>query len=194
MHDVNHQGRVIELFIMFADEIFDLSQENENYITRTNSFGSMDKLKNQSEDIQMSATANNENHTNHQRILYKSATCSSLQPDVSQIRHDISQARLNFFAPNVNTSTNRYYSSYSQPNDVMSPFSQITAASSPANFIHNNRMKRTPSVGHNLMSSSEKPSTSRIYNKHNELSRSSSDIYSHKNMNISITPNSEEHV
>lgn len=143
----------------------------------------------------MPVSVNNENHTNHQRILYKSATCSSIQPDVSQIRQDISQARLNFFAPNVNTSTNRYYSSYTQPNDVMSPFSQITAASSPNNFIHNNRMKRTPSVGHNLMTTTnEKPTTSRIYTKHNELSRSSSDIYSHKNMNISLTPNSEEHV
>ncbi|XP_075680750.1 uncharacterized protein LOC113799632 isoform X2 [Dermatophagoides pteronyssinus] len=255
LYDTNHQSRVIELFILYADRVFVHDIEPVaigSGLHRNSSFGQIDNKKTMetASDSYMKhngETIMNNSHGNRMPQLLKSATCSSIRSDVNQIKHNMNQARFEFFSPSLNQSqqpSQRFYSSssYSPPqivdnlnqksnsnkvftaitnhsnnnvqNDtILSPFSQITASTvGPLNrhvgSLHQHQqqrnVKRIVSDYHLISrtgstqrlpdkSISQNSSPKPIYAKHNELSKSSSDIYSYKNIDFSVNSN-EDHV
>lgn len=218
LFDATHQGRVVELLIIYANEVFIMSDDDEEQesvrlqSTSHNSFhreelhqmkemGAFGKTSLQ----QQVGVGGQENFR-----LLKSATCSSIMsPPNSQSKANIVEARRQFFTSAFNAQQQGPFYKYkpfhvspsassnalslvagsktylTQAEDGLSPFSQLAASSNPASTY---KIKTLTSANYRQASADMPP---QIYSKNNELSKSSSSIYSMKNSLSLITSNED---
>lgn len=220
LFDTNHQSRIIELLIIYSNEVFDIF-DDEDKCDKSYRQGSF--TRNDVGHVKSDIKCLNKQHplsddrqslgSENSFRIYKSATCSSIMnpENNTQSKQHIVEARRQFFNSDFNAQSQMAFpqrykpSSYLPTNvsttvtksykveDGLSPFSQITASSStssPTNFLNNqNRIKRFTPNYHQISNQVDK---NRIYHKHNELSKSSSDLYSFKNSNMTVTSNNED--
>ena len=205
LFDAAHQSRVVELLIIYANEIFDISDDMDDIPVTSQSLHD-EKIQGVKEKSCYSKASpqkfvhSSPGSENNFRI-YKSATCSSIIPRSNQSKANIVEARRQFFtsaySPSGPQSSFNKYKPFSpcsvnassmgsksyqsnQGEDGLSPFSKSLAASSSSQS--NFKIKRLTQS--NYYPQIEKPS--KMYQKNNEMSKSATNISNYSKSGLTI--------
>lgn len=226
LFDTTHQSRAIELLIMFAEQVFDFNETDEDDDNRqennlnkdTISLSSCQTVPNiYKEEVSSTMSSSNAKNLSESNFrISKSATCSSImnsagaQPRADSSKQSIVEARRQFFNAcggnpfDKSGGTKNYLSflvSHAEKESKkieLSPFSQISlSSSSPRNKVYSqspNKTKRLVNFHHHSIGEQPKPQTAndKMYNKNNEISKSSSSLYSFLKPDFSVAHNNNE--